>query len=227
MVCHKGGYPTLRHSESRDLPADLLKEVCHNTCIEPVLQELSGESFQLRSANTEDEAHVDIRASGFWTPAQEAFFDVRVFHPSAPLHRAKDLITLYKQHENAKKREYSERIREVERAAFTPLVLTTTGSTAKETAIFFKRLADQLADKRKDSYSTIMGWLRCRVSLLYSAQPFVPLMGHGVVWRLQCLSISLWLRPKATFTNNLMLIFWMVCARMVLFTNYYCYIVTL
>ena len=161
----------MRHSESRDLPADLLKEVCHNTCIEPALQELSGESFQLRSANTEDEAHVDIRASGFWTPAQEAFFDVRVFHPSAPSYRTKDLTTLYKQHENAKKHEYGERIREVERDAFTPLLLTTTGGMAKETTIFFKRLADQLADKRKESYSTIMGWLCCRVSfaLLRSA----------------------------------------------------------
>ena len=148
MVCHKGGYPTLRHNEIRDLSADLLKEVCHNTCIEPALQELSGESFQLRSANTEVGAHVNIRASGFWTPAQEAFFDVRGFHPSAPLYWTKDLTTLYKQHKNVKKREYGERIREVERGAFTPLVFTTMGGMAKETTIFFKRLADQLADKQ-------------------------------------------------------------------------------
>ena len=74
----------LRHNEIRDLTADLLKEVCPNTCIEPALQPLIGESFQLQSTNTEDGARVDIRASGFWTSAQEAFFDIRVFHPSAP-----------------------------------------------------------------------------------------------------------------------------------------------
>ena len=105
MVCHKGGFPTLRHNETRDLTADLLKEVCLNTCIEPALQPLSGESFQLQPTNTEDGACVDIRASGFWTLAQESFFDVRFFHPSAPSYRTKDLPYLYKQHENIKKRE--------------------------------------------------------------------------------------------------------------------------
>ena len=45
------------------------------------------------------------------------------------------------------------------------------GGMAKETTTFFKCLADQLADKWKESYSTIMGWLHCRVSfaLLHSA----------------------------------------------------------
>ena len=33
MVCHKGGFLTLRHNEIRDLTADLLKEVCPNTCM--------------------------------------------------------------------------------------------------------------------------------------------------------------------------------------------------
>ena len=127
MCCHKGGFPTLRHNEIRDLSAHLLREVCPNTGIEPGLQPLSNENFQLRTTNTDHDARVDIMEEGFWTLAQVAFFDIRVFHPSAPSYRMKDLSSVYRLHEIAKKREYGARIREVERGAFTPLVLSTTG----------------------------------------------------------------------------------------------------
>ena len=52
-------------------------EVCHNTCVKTVLQPLNGDSFQSRSANTQDEAR------GFQLRGQNAFFDVRVFSPNA------------------------------------------------------------------------------------------------------------------------------------------------
>ena len=171
MSCHKGGFPTLRHNEIQDLTANLLKVVCPNTCIEPGLQSLDGEAFQLRTTNTEEDARVDIRADSFWTTTQGAFFDIRVFHPSAPSYRKKKFSALYRMHENAKKREYGARIREVEWGAFTPLVLSTTIGMASEGTIFYKCLADWLAEKRKTNYSLMMGWLRCRISfaLLRSA----------------------------------------------------------
>ena len=43
MSCRKGGLPTLRHNEIRDLASELLKEVCHNVSVEPGLQALDGE----------------------------------------------------------------------------------------------------------------------------------------------------------------------------------------
>ena len=43
IVCSKGGFPTLRHNEIRDITADLLTEVCHDVAIEPMLQPLTGE----------------------------------------------------------------------------------------------------------------------------------------------------------------------------------------
>ena len=61
----------------------------------------------------------------------------------------KDLSSVYRLHEIAKKREYGDRICEVERGAFIPLVLSTTGGMARECTVFYKRLADCLADKRK------------------------------------------------------------------------------
>ena len=80
MICPKGGFPTIRHNEVRDLTANLLTEVCHD--VEPQLQELTGEHLSLRTANTEDGAHLDVMARGFWENRQQcAFFDVRVFLP--------------------------------------------------------------------------------------------------------------------------------------------------
>ena len=83
MICHKGGFPTIRHNEIRELSASLLNEVCHNVGTEPSLQTLSRESLDHCTAIKAD-ASVNIRARGFWNKMQDAFFDVRVFHPNAP-----------------------------------------------------------------------------------------------------------------------------------------------
>ena len=149
MSCHKGGLPTPRHNEIRDLAAELLREVCHNIAVEPVLEALDGERIRPRTANREDEARLDIRANGFWSRGQEAFFDVRFFHPNAPTYRNRDLTALYKMHERIKKREYGERVREVERGVLIPLVLSTTGGMARECTVFFKRVAMPLERKEK------------------------------------------------------------------------------
>ena len=117
MSCHNGGLPTLRHNEVRDITAEMVKEVCTNVEIEPRLLPLDGENLQLRTANREDEARLNLRATGFWSRGQEAFFDVRFF-TLAPPHRNKELVTLYRAHEAVKKREYGERVREVERGVF-------------------------------------------------------------------------------------------------------------
>ncbi len=41
MICHMGGFPTIRHNDIRDITASLLTEVCHNVATEPPLQPLS------------------------------------------------------------------------------------------------------------------------------------------------------------------------------------------
>ena len=96
--------------------------------------------------------------------SQDAFFDLRVFYPNASSNRLSDPSAAYRKHEQAKKREYGQRIREIEHGVFTPLVLSTTGGTGREAMIFYRRLADMTALKRQQPYSTVMGWLRCRLS---------------------------------------------------------------
>ena len=172
MSCPKGGFPSIRHNEVRDLTATLLTKVCHDVCVEPDLQPLTGEQMNNATAITDAGARLDIAANGFWGGRFErTFIDVRVFNPHAQSNRHSSLSTCYRKHERIKKRAYEQRVREVEHASFTPLVLAATGGMANEATHFFKRLASLLAIHRDQPYNSTMAWLRCRLnfSLLRSA----------------------------------------------------------
>ena len=56
-----------------------MTEVCHDVCIEPHLQPLTGEALGGASAISTDGARLDVAAGGFWGSRHErAFFDIRV-----------------------------------------------------------------------------------------------------------------------------------------------------
>ena len=57
------------------------------------------------------------------------------------------LQAAFRRQEQAKKREYGERVREVEHGVFTPPVLSTTGGLGREATTFYKRLADLISSK--------------------------------------------------------------------------------
>ena len=63
LFCPFGGFPSIRHSEIRDLTANLMAEVCHNVSIASNLQPTAGETFATKSANTKDVAQSDIACS--------------------------------------------------------------------------------------------------------------------------------------------------------------------
>jgi len=115
----------------------MLTEICHNVSTEPPLQPIISESFAHRSANSEPNAHLDIHARGFWNTGQDAFFDVRVFHPNASSNQSMTIAAAYRQHESTK-REYAQRVQDVEHGVFTPLVLSTTGGMGREAVTFYK-----------------------------------------------------------------------------------------
>ena len=80
---------------------------------------------------------------------------MRICHPNADSYRDMDLNQIYRQHETEKKLQYASRILEVEQATFTPLVFSTTGGMAAECKRYHSRLAELLATKKRESYSTI------------------------------------------------------------------------
>ena len=131
MTCSFGGFPTIRHNELRDIIGDLLTEVCHNVTIEPVLQPLSGETFQAQTTTTSPEAHSDVRATGFWMRGEDAFFDIRVFHLNAPFYRHMTFPEACQHHQRLKQLEYEERIIDIDRGSFCPLVFSTSGAIGR------------------------------------------------------------------------------------------------
>ena len=91
---------------------------------------------------------LNICARVFWNCGKDAYFDVRVFHPNAPSYHSMDLLAIYHRHESGKKkRQYSQRVKEVEHGVFTPLVYSTTGGMAHKCSTFYRCLADMISIK--------------------------------------------------------------------------------
>ena len=77
LSCAKGGFPSIRHNEIRDLTATLLTEVCHDMCIEPELQPVTNEVLTGSTANSQAGARLDIAANGVWGGTfEKTYFDV-------------------------------------------------------------------------------------------------------------------------------------------------------
>ena len=162
LSCPKGGYPSIRHNEMRDLTAHLLTEVCHNVAVEPHLQPLTGETLHGASSITQDGARLDVAADGFWgSRFERAFFDVKVFNPYARSNQRSTLAATYRSHENSKKRAYDKRIREVEHGTFAPLVFSCTSGMGRAATATYRRLAALISTKRNEPHSTTMGWIQC------------------------------------------------------------------
>ena len=153
MICKRRGFIIQRHNELRDLEAQMLNLVCHDVEIEPVLQEITGESL-VRGANTAPQAWLDIHAPGFQSRQGSTFFDVRVCHSHVESYKDLTPQQTYRQHENEKKRMYASRVMEVEQATFTPLVFITTGGMAHGRQVYHNRLAELLSAKKDEDYST-------------------------------------------------------------------------
>ena len=153
LTCKKGGFITLRHNRLRNITASLLKEVR----IEPTLQKLTGKQFEQRTANTSEEARLDVAARGFWTAGQIAFFHIRVLYSNATRHANQSLQQCYASNENEKKRKYNNRIMNVERGCFTPLVFTTSivVSARSFTHVWLKRFQQ---NERKNTLSRCLGY---------------------------------------------------------------------
>ena len=84
-------------------------------------------------------------------------------HPTADSYMTKSLEALYTENENQKKRAYNERVINVEKATFTPLVFTTSGGMGPECQKLNKRIAESIAKKRNEEYSHVMKHIRCKL----------------------------------------------------------------
>ncbi len=129
-----------------------------------MLTPLTGETFKYKTANKEDNARLDTVARGVWIKGNRAYTDVRVFNPLARCYHNMTLKQAHRNNENEKKREYGERILNVEHGTFTPLVFTCFGGMAVECLHFFNRLADMVAEKRNINGNVARSWIRTKLS---------------------------------------------------------------
>ena len=138
--------------------------------IEPQLHTVSGEHFDAETANKHEDARSDISARGFWCSSQKALFDVRVFNPIASRYRNTPFSKCCTINENRKKKQYIERVLQVEHGSFTPLVMSLNGGFGRECRRFYSKLPEQIAEKRKQPYSIISSWIKRKLifSLLRS-----------------------------------------------------------
>ncbi|KAG1697391.1 putative glutamate receptor [Nymphon striatum] len=153
LNCKTGGFISRRHHNIRDLFTVLLNKVCVDVECEPHLLPVTAEVMRLKSANTVKDARLDIKAKGFWRRGQTSFFDVRVTHVNSQTNDNKDTKVVFKEHEQSKKREYLERVLEIEHASFTPLVFGTNDGMSTECQKFVSALATKLAEKQNEEYS--------------------------------------------------------------------------
>ena len=127
--------------------------------------------------NTSENARLDISARGLWGPFQRTMFDVRVFHPYAPSYVDQSIDVLYAQHEKQKLHDYQNRVCQVEKASFTPLVYSTNGGMGKQAKAFHKRVARLLADKTHERYSDIMNCMRNQLSFAMLRSTLISVRG--------------------------------------------------
>ena len=164
----------MRHNSLRDNEANLMREVCKDVRIEPELMPVERDVFR---GNQAPNARLDISARGVWSPCEKTFFDVRVTHPNADSHVTKSLDQLYRENEAEKKRKYNDRVINCEKATFTPLVFTTTGGMGKECERLNKRLAQLIAEKRREKYCHVIKHIRTQLRFALLRSTLIAIRG--------------------------------------------------
>ena len=104
-------------------------------------------------------------------------FDVRVTHPTAA-HLKKSMEALYRENENEKKRAYNDRVMNIEKGAFTPLVFSTTGGMGPECTRLNKQLAELISQKTGEVYAHVMRHLRTRLRFALLRATLVAVRGY-------------------------------------------------
>ena len=146
----------------RNLITSLIGKVCTNVEVEPRLQPLDNEGFNLRTAVKSPEVRLGFKAGGFWSRGVTGFFDVIVTHVNSKCNQGKETSTIFREQEEDKKRKYQQL--DVEMGSFTPLVFGTNGEMGADCNCFLKRLAEKLSEKNEEPYHITITWIKSLLS---------------------------------------------------------------
>ena len=99
---------------------------------------------------------MDVAGVGVWGAYEKTFLDIRITHPNCKTHVNQPIKDVYAHHEQLKKREYNERVLQIERGSFTPIVGSTFGGWGVEADRHHKRIATLIALKKNEEYSDVI-----------------------------------------------------------------------
>lgn len=163
LICKKGGYIHMRHDALVETEAELMREAgCKDVRTEQCLIPTQGDHLRRRTERG-DQARMDVAATGVYGRLERTYFDVRVTYPNASSNKHMTSKQLYTQHEREKKAKYEERILEVEKGSFCPLVYATTGGMGELCMQHHKRIARLISEKRKEDYARTITYMRTRL----------------------------------------------------------------
>ena len=203
LNCKTGGFITMRHNRVRDFEAQLLTQICNDVEIEPPLQPLEGEIINgLTGVN----AKPDVRARGFWREGQNAFFDVRITNTNSESQRHLTSEKIFTKHEREKKRQYNNRIMNVEHGTFTPLVFSVNGGMAKECLKFHKFVAEKIANKSGCRCENVLSIIKCKLSFLILRASIMCVRGSRLIKKYismnTCKSINSFMTEVLLYRNQ-------------------------
>ena len=101
-----------------------------------------------------------------------------IFNSRAPTNKSLSIDKVLKKHEDEKKRAYGERVLQVEKSSFTPVVFSTSGIMGDEADKLYKQIAHRLANKTKQSYPDSIRYIRQRLSFCLLKTLIISLRGH-------------------------------------------------
>ena len=177
LSCLKGGYSHMRHNAVRDVELSFMSEVCKDTKSEPQLLPVGNVELDA-GTTTENGAKCDISAVSVWRANERTFFDVRISHPHASSYANRTTKAVLKSAENEKMRKYNDRIIQIEKGSFVPLVFSTNGTMGEQCEKLNKHLAKMISEKKGEKYSTVMNHIRTRIRIALLKSVLVALRGY-------------------------------------------------
>ena len=96
----------------------------------------------------------------------------------------------YLKNELEKKRQYNERVLQVEHGSFSPLVFNMNGGMGNECHAFYSRLADLLGLKRHLSKSLVSSWLKTKINFALLRSMILCVRGSRTVKKMIDLALN-------------------------------------
>ena len=97
---------------------------------------------------------------------------------NTPSHKDEYINQIFKESETAKKHKYDQRIMQVEKATFFPLIFSTADRMASVCTKFYKKVAVLVSNNTKEGYSHVMSHLRTRLRFTLLKSTLVAIHGE-------------------------------------------------